>query len=115
MVNLLPNEFPTLQDCLVDICESKTKGSAGLRRRIEKDGGAGGAGLHKLASTTWTNTVPHRLELKTQDGLPSDLELKPLIDTNKKIKKCYEIIQLVRQRQMGFLKVVDRIYFFLLL
>lgn len=102
MVNLLPNEFPTLQDCLVDICESKTKGSAGLRRRIEEDGGAGGAGLHKLASTTWTNTVPHRLELKTQDGLPSDLELKPSIGANKKIKKVMKLFSWLGKNRWDF-------------
>lgn len=52
MVNLLPDEFPSLPDCLVDICESQTKGSAGLRMGIEGgrwDGGDGGQGLRKLA------------------------------------------------------------------
>lgn len=51
-MNLLPDEFPTLLYCFIDICESQRKGSAGLRRSIEEgrgDGGDGGQGLHKLA------------------------------------------------------------------
>lgn len=51
-MNFLPQEFPTLQDCLVDSCEIQTKGSAGLRRSTEEergDGGDEGQGVHKLA------------------------------------------------------------------
>ena len=95
-MNLLPDEFSTLQDCLVDTCESQTKGSAGLRRSIEEgrgDGVDGGQSLHRLAETARTNTMPHRLELKTQDGLPSDLKLKPfMVPTQKKVMKLFSLL-----------------------
>lgn len=43
-----------------------------------------------------TNTVPHRLELKTQDGLPSDLKLKPFMvlthTHKKKVMKLFSLL-----------------------
>lgn len=114
MVNLLPDEFPTPQDCLIDICESQ-------RAVLDWEGALKkGEVMVGIEDKDYISWLKQNGQTPCLTGWSWKHRMAFLVILNWSLswywhKKCQEIIQLVRQRHMGFLEAVNRIYFFLLL